>query len=366
MKGRRQIRPMVVDDIPQVGRLFYKIFRKKAVNSPNSFNDYFEKLFFGSPIYEPQYGSFVHETATGDISSAISAIPMQYLVEDKLITARLLCAFMTDPDVSCLGAAELALTMRPRHQDLCFTDSASPVSANHFRVVGGAILPLHGLEWCRVFQPARYFAQSAAKRSPLARYTMRQPLARPVDYLIRRAMPALRTAGDPGMHDEEMSRELFVASIQDFLSSYQVRPVWSKSELDWILGVASLNTGGGSLHIRSIWDCNAELVGCFVYFGHPGSIAQVLNIFCQKGKEQVVINQMMHHLELSGFISAQGHVQPRQLDAFSRHRAMFYRHRAHVCVSTRHKDITDAINRNDVFIGGLAGESWSRLVSDFF
>ncbi len=366
MGGRRQIRPMIVEDIPQVGRLFYKIFRKKAVNSPDTFNDYFEKLFFGSPIYDPQYGSFVHETASGTISSAVSAIPMQYMVEGEIITARLLCAFMTDPDVSCLGAAELALTMRPRHQDLCFTDSASPVSANHFRAVSGAILPLHGLEWCRVFQPAAYLAQSAAKRSSLARYGARLPLARPLDYLTRRVMPALHIEGDPVMHDEEMSQDLFVTSVQDFLPDYKVRPVWSKPELNWILEVARLNTGDGSLHIRSVWDYNAELTGCFVYFGRAGSIAQVLNIFARKGKEHAVINQMMYHLDQSGFVAAQGRVQPAQLDVLSRHRAMFYRHRAHVCVSTRHKSVTDAIQRNDIFIGGLAGESWSRLVTDFF
>ncbi|QND50830.1 GNAT family N-acetyltransferase [Phyllobacterium sp. 628] len=366
MAGKEHIRPMNVEDIPQVGRLFYKIFRKKSVDSPNTFNDYFKELFFSSPLYQPQHGSYVHEADNGRISSAISAIPMQYMVDGTPMTARLLCAFMTDPDVSCRGAFELALTMRPRHQDLCFTDSASPVSANHFTVVGGKLLPLNGLDWCRIFRPARYFSQSAAKKSALFRYIARLLLDRPIDSVMRRTVPALRVPAASGMHDEDMSQELFVSTAPEFLNAYSVHPVWSQPELDWIVRMARLNTGLGSFHIRSVWDQNAELCGCFVYFADPGSIAQVLNIFAAKGKEHAVIGQMMVHLEQTGFAAALGHVQPRQLDALSRHRAMFYKHRAHVCVSARHSTITSAIDRNDIFIGGLAGESWSRLVSDFF
>ncbi|MBA8881522.1 GNAT family N-acetyltransferase [Phyllobacterium myrsinacearum] len=357
---------MTVEDIPQVGRLFYKIFRKKTGDSSTAFNNYFKDLFFGSPFYEIQYGSFVHETENGSINSAILAIPMQYSVDDRIVTARLLCAFMTDPDMSRRGAAELALTMRPRHQDLCFSDSASPVSADHWKAVGGTLMPLHGLDWYRVFQPAGFLAQTGGKHSAFLRFTARLPLARPADRLVKRMVASFNTEHTHGMHDETMSSELFLATVPEFLAPYSVRPVWSELELGWILGIARQNSSLGPLHIRSVWDSKAELNGCFVYFGQPGSIAQIMNVFSQKNKEHTVVNQMMYHLEQSGFVGARGHVQPRQLEALSRHRGMFYKHRAHTCVSTRYSSVTDAIARNEMFIGGLAGESWSRLVSDFF
>ena len=366
MERGRQIRPMTVDDIPQVGRLFYKIFRKRTISSSNAFNDYFEQLFFGSPIYQQQHGSIVHETPSGQISSVISAVPMQYMVDGEIITARLLCAFMTDPDMRCHGAAELALILRPRNQDLCFTDSASPASAGAFKAARAALLPVHGLDWCRIFQPAAFFAQLAARRSTLGRYAARLPIARPLDHIVRRMTPALHVEPGTGIHDEAMSTDLFVSTVQDFLSAYPVRPVWSPAELNWILDIARQNTGLGDLNIRSVWNRNAELIGCFIYFGRPGMIAQVLNVFSRKGEEAVVINRMMYHLEQSGLVAARGHVQPGQLDALSRQRAMVYRHRAHTCVSTRHPGVLNAINRNDIYVGGLAGESWSRLVSDFF
>jgi hypothetical protein len=366
MERRRQIRPMTVEDIPQVGRLFNKIFRKKTGDSSTAFNDYFKYLFFGSPFYEIQYGSFVHETENGIINSAILAIPMQYSIDGRLIIARLLCAFMTDPDMSCRGAAELALTMRPRHQDLCFTDSASPVSADHWRAVNGTLMPLHGLDWYRVFRPAGFFAQTSGKHSALLRLAARLPLARPADRLAKRMVASFNAEHPHGMHDEEMSSELFLATISDFLSPYSVHPVWSEPELGWILGIARQNSSLGSMHIRSVWDAKAELNGCFIYFGQPGGVAQIMNVFCQRNREHAVINQMMHHLDQSGFVGARGHVQPRQLEALSRHRGMFYRHRAHTCVSTRFGSVTEAIERNDMLVGGLAGESWSRLVTDFF
>jgi hypothetical protein len=34
-------------------------------------------------------------------------------------------------------------------------------------------------------------------------------------------------------------------------------------------------------------------------------------------------------------------------------------------VLTRTPEVSDAVTRGDVYIGGLAGEDWSRLMHDF-
>ncbi|KXF79187.1 hypothetical protein ATN84_05530 [Paramesorhizobium deserti] len=354
---------MEVEDIPEVGRIFFRVFRKKPIDSPDEFNRYFKELFFTSPIYCRDNGSVVHEGPDGRIDSVISVIPMQYSVFGQPMTARLLCTYMVDPAAPPRGPAKLTLAFR--RKDFCFTDSASPVSANHFKAVGGVSLPVHGLEWRRTFRPAALLAHHSSRRMPFLHHLPSRFLARPLDNIARRKICGLSVETPPGVHDEPMSLDAFLTHAPAFLADYSVRPIWSKPELEWIMRVAALNGEWGPPRMRAVLDRQERLCGCFIYFGRPGSIAQVLNVLPARGREQAVIGRMLHHLDAAGYIAAEGRVQPRHLDALSRHRAMTFQHRAHVCVSSSHADIRESIERNDIYIGGLAGESWSRLMSDF-
>jgi hypothetical protein len=46
-------------------------------------------------------------------------------------------------------------------------------------------------------------------------------------------------------------------------------------------------------------------------------------------------------------------------------RWLVFRHKAFAVAVTRSQDVSDAVARGDVYIGGLAGEDWSRLMHDF-
>jgi hypothetical protein len=46
-------------------------------------------------------------------------------------------------------------------------------------------------------------------------------------------------------------------------------------------------------------------------------------------------------------------------------RWLVFRHKAFAMVLTKIPDVNEAIARGDVYVGGLAGEDWSRLMSDF-
>lgn len=357
---------MQVEDIAQVGALYFKVFRNKPTNSSRDFDTYFKDLFFGSPYYTPENGSFVHETADGQIDSVLSAVPMQYHVNEKIIVSRLLGTFMTDPDISTQGAAQLTLTLRARRQDLCFTDTASPASANHLKAVGGVILPTQSLEWCRIFKPVGYAILRLRPHSSFLHKTMWLPLSRLGDAMVKKIGKIPPIEPPPSVRDEVMEEIAFQEQAASLVGNYSVRPVWSKPEISWILRMASMHKSEGQLQIRSVYDNAGRLRGCYIFFGTPGSIAKVLNILTASRQDSdLVVKQMLHYLEATGYVAAQGPVQPRLLEAFSKHRALFYRHKAYTCVSTRHREVIEAIDRHDIFLGGLAGESWSRLASDF-
>ena len=103
----------------------------------------------------------------------------------------------------------------------------------------------------------------------------------------------------------------------------------------------------------------------YLYFGKAGERATVLNIVCEAGREFAVTSQMFHALDAEGYALAVGSSQPFLMNAISRQRWLSFHHRGYFCMVTRHADLKDAAQRNDIYVGGLASESWSRLLTDF-
>ena len=149
------------------------------------------------------------------------------------------------------------------------------------------------------------------------------------------------------------------------LQRFAVRPVWSRSEFDWLTAVASLNSTLGELLSREVVDEGGRVIGAYLYFGKAGETATVLNIVCEAGREFDVTAQMFHSLDAEGYVLATGSAQPFLMNAISRQRWLSFHHRGYFCMVTRHADLKDAVQRNDIYVGGLASESWSRLLTDF-
>jgi hypothetical protein len=356
---------MTVDDINAVGRLFFRVFRNRDTHPPQSFVEYFAAAFFSSPSYSASAGSVVHEDDTGAINGAISAVPMQFAINDREITGRLLCAYMEKPGDRTGAAAHLALAMRARQQDLLFTDSAAPVSADHFRAGGGSVLSVQSLEWKRVFRPLRLSVQRLeGPGSPLERLRL-GALLRPLDGILRSWFSGFRAKSSTRLKTVEMPLEAFLGAAPRMVAHFALRPVWSRDELTWLIGMAALNKTHGPLGIRAVVDLSGEAIGCFVYYGRPGAVARVLNILAFRGREADVVSQMFCFFDQMGCVSACGMAQPFLMSALLRQRKLVYRYRGFFCIASRHADIREAVSRNDVYIGGLAGETWSRLLTDF-
>ena len=360
-----RVRPMTVSDIPEIGQIFFKVFRNRTTQPSQGFIDYFRDVFFSGPSYSEEAGSVVHEDRSGRINGAISAIPMEFAINDRQVTGKLLCAYMEEPGDRSGAAAYLALAMRARLQDLVFTDSAAPVSADHFRVSGGKVLSVQSLEWRRVFRPMRLSVQRLERRGSIGARLGIGALLRPADALVRRLFSGFQPTVSQTLTDVEMAEDAFLDAAPRMISHFALRPVWSRPELSWLLKMASRNASHGPLGIRAVLDSSGEAIGCFVYYGAKGGVARVLNILSLRGREGDVVGQMLSYFDGMGCTSACGMAQPFLMDALLRQRKLVYRYRGYFCIASRHADIRDAVARNDVYIGGLAGETWSRLLTDF-
>jgi hypothetical protein len=74
---------------------------------------------------------------------------------------------------------------------------------------------------------------------------------------------------------------------------------------------------------------------------------------------------MFRYLDDTGHVEACGRAQSALMIGLSLQRWLVFRHRAFTFALTRQPEIKDAIARGDIYVGGLAGEDWSRLLTDF-
>ncbi len=362
MTRLKAITPMQRADVPEVAALFQRVFRKGAAPS-SEFLLYFEQSFFGSPLYSETEGSLVHRDPDGAIDSALLVIPMQVRVNGQAITGRLMSNYMTDPAKRTRGGADMVLTIRARNQAFCFSDSANPLSADHWKAVGGHVLPIQSLDWRHVLRPAGWLANRAATRLPPSLARLASLLAKPIDAALRRLMPSL--VPPPDGQGAAISRADFIAAAPSLVERFAVHPVWSAPELGWTLDMAGLNTITGPLTLRQVRDENGTLAGCSVFYARPGGVARLLNILARPGQEGAVIADLLAHADSLGCVSVQGMTQPFLMEALCRRKGVSFVPRGFYCISTRDPAIVDAAQRGDVYLGGLLGEDWSRLVTDF-
>ncbi|MBJ6132307.1 hypothetical protein JAU75_05640 [Ochrobactrum sp. Q0168] len=354
---------MRLDDIPAVRDLFTQVFRPKSTSHSGCLDQYFRHVFFENPYYDADLCSIVHEDSKGEIDSTLCVLPIPYHVHGKIVMGRLLCAYMMRPDSSPRGAAELTLTFRSRANDFAFSDSAAPVSARHFSAVGGITLDTHGLAWTRIFRGASYVAQFVAERRAALRGWPAAKVGQLLDALV--PLPKLHKSTNGKRTVREIDQSEAISLIRQFLPIYDAYPAWTEQDLQWVLNLASDNHAAGELRFCSISGKSGEPVGFFCYYARQNGMAEVLSVLALKNQEQAVVEVMLSHLQEAGHIAAQGRADPRFLGALSQQSVMFFRLKANVCVVTANPGVLNALDHNDIFIGGLAGESWSRLVTDF-
>jgi hypothetical protein len=355
---------MTSADVPAVARLFLRIFRGTDQPAGPDLLQYLRKLTLGSPSYDETIGTRVYEQQDGGVPSALLTVPMRFVACGNVIPGRLLGVFMTDANTGAVGAAKLMLALRPKPADFGFCDSASPTSCRHLLAIGGKHITGQNLEWSRSFRPLGAWVGRFAERFLRGRHFGGAALARPIDALLRR-MVGETNADEPGAPKvTEMSVPAFLKHAPRLIAHYAVRPLWSEDELSWLVSLAGQNTRLGAFTIRSVEDRTSAVIGSFVYYGTPRT-AHVLNILSLPGREVAVLDAMFRHLDRAGHAEARGRAQPALMMGLALQRWLVFRHKAFAMVLTRIPGVNEAIARGDIYVGGLAGEDWSRLMTDF-
>lgn len=359
-----RLRAMQRDDIPAVAALFRTAFAKgRPIGNLAS---YIETVFFDCPHYSEEHGGLVYENADGGISTALLSLPIPFSAHGQPVMARLLCAFMSDGTRNGVaGATRITRSLSAGRIEFCFTDNASPISSAHWLAGGGIALPIQSLEWRRAFQPLGSLLSSIGHARRLGR--VRRAVA-PVLRLIDRGLlawkPSLKPQFAPGCTTRAAPAQVFCDHAEKMTQRFAIRPVWTQGYFNWLLQIIAMNRTLGPVQCRVV-EKSGKTIGVYLFAGHKGATAQVLNFICESGHEMDVATQMFASLANDGYVDATGMPQPFMMNAILRQRRLTFQHRGHFCVQSTDSKLIDSAKMGDIYAGGLASESWSRLVTDF-
>ena len=366
------VRPLEERDLERVADIFLKTFRRGVPTRKGEANralaDYMRGLYLSGPALKPGGGSLVHADGSGTVTGFLGGLQSSFDLDGERLTARALSAYMVDEAANdpIAGVALMRAYFNGPH-DFYFSDTANPLSFGIARLFKCEVMTAHSLEWVRVFRPAGLALRKAGTRWPmLPTVLFRQPVLL-ADRIARRLMPKSPTKLPPaGVVDEAVSREEMAALLPKFAARYRLRPAWPPEELTWYLDQAALKRGNGPLQGRVVREEGGADIGCYLFYGEPDGIVQVVQVLAGEGRLGTVVTSLMRTVEAMGCVAARGQASPELLKELYADPAVFYHCIGAALLRTRRADVMAAMRGEAMLAGGLFGDRWTRLASDRF
>ncbi len=358
----RECRP---DDLVVVAALFSRILRGGEKCNLAMLESYLRNLFFEHPWRDPELTSRVTIAADGRVNGFVGILPLRMTHRGTEIRAALATALMVErQEQDPTAGARLLRSVLTGAQDLSLSEYSNPLVRRMWQRLGGIAVPTCSMDWVRILRPVEYrIAQKAsgwlaswirpigiAFEALLGTSTWRRFRLEQNDARITRADPA--------------SDEL-IDLIQRFSASYELKPAWDAANLRWFFTHAARKELDGELTSRVVYGKNRTPLGCYLYYGRPGGIAFVLQIFSARENSDTVVKSLLADVNDLGCAAVWGRSQPDFLDALLQNGCTF-RQGSSFMMHSRNADLLATIRAGDALVTGLAGESWTRLIRGRF
>lgn len=360
------IRPFTKNDVPQIMKLFQKVFFNNGPTAPSSskLDAYFEETFFHNPWADGEIPSLVYEAGDGEIIGFIGIIPRRMRLHGRPIRAAVSMHFMVEPGSrSTLAGVQLLKTFFSGPQDLSLTDSAGVVGRKIWEGVGGATAPAYSINWVRLLRPSRYVLRILARKNRALRLLAAalRPLCPIVDAMAGRAAP--RRFGKPAtsLQETDLDKETLLAGIAQFSSGYALRPDYDPGSLSWLLAKADQLAGPGALHKVALRNADGELVGWLLYELNADGLGEVLQIVGRKKSFGEVLDHLFYHGWRRGAIALSGRLDPKFAQELSDKCCFFNCGSPWTLTHSRNQEVLQAIYRGDLFLTRLEGEWCTRV-----
>jgi hypothetical protein len=359
-----RLRPLTNADIPDVARLFHKVFEGGEGRVSSGLISYLHALYIDHLACAADIPSLVHLDQDDRISGFIGRHAIPFAHGDAKLRAALCSTIMVDADGrDPLAGARLLRGAFDGPQDFTFTESALDVSLHMWRSAGAVPIAGHSFDWLHPIRPVTFAVEMAGKRH---RFTHAlKPVARFGDNLFDRFW---RAPTEPKAKAGGQS-ETTVSSVEDFADHFQalatrfsLRPQWDIDQLRLLITEASSKQKFGQPVFASVHKAG-KLLGTFFYHVRPDGVGRVVQLVSAPGAESEVFSHLLKHASSLRASAVRGRVQPFLMDCMLGRRIVLI-NAASTLVHSRNPDLMAQLRGGHGFLNGVAGEQWSRLLGD--
>ncbi len=359
----RECRP---DDLAIVAALFQRILRNGEKCNLAALESYLRNLFFEHPWQDPEFTSRVSVSADGVVNGFVGVLPLRMAHRGTQVRAALVGTLMVDnPQQDPLAGARLLRSFLTGPQDLSLSESANSLAQRMWQRLGGGTAPAYSMDWARVLRPAQFGV--AMLKAP----DWIEGLLRPVGFVVDTLLGSAKSRRfriepiDPRVERADIGTNELVALIRQFAARYELAPAWDDASLRWFLTHAARKDPFGELISRVVRAKNGTPLGCYLYYGQPGGMAIVLQIFSSPENADTVVKCLLADANDRGCAAVRGRVQPDLLDALQQNGCIF-KHVGSLTIHARNAELLAAIRAGNALVTGLAGETWTRLIHGKF
>lgn len=360
------VRDLEGGDLPAVGRLFQKTFRKADV-LPVSLVSYLGDVFLDHPWADPDIRSKVLVGASGKVEGFIGVFPARLEWEGRSLRAAFAGSLMVEGhEKNPLAGARLLRAFLAGPQDISLTETANAVTLGMWQKLS---LPLdlgYSLNWLRMFRPAEAAVNLMEKAAGIARVL--RPIGTFADTLVERSrLPTLRAPVAPNrrVQFQDATREEFRDAVLELKDAFPLRPQWDRQMLDWVIDHAAQKRNFGEPSWRIGVSRSGTLAGCYAYFGRPRGVGRLLQALCAPAAAGDLVDDLFAHADQSGCAGLRGAGHPWLTPDLLTRKAAFFG-RTYYLAHARDKALLQPIQAGQALISGLAGENWMRLIGDSF
>ena len=353
------IRAFVEADIPEVSRLHRVVFRLGEPDAPDSYREYFTRVFVENPAGEGPLPSLVYEADDGRILGFLGLVPRRVAIDGCRFQAVVSSQFIVDP-VSPVGlvALRLAKAYLEGPQDLSIADEANDVSRRIWEGLGGTTALLFSIHWTRPLRPARLAMSYLRQRPGLAALAAAaSPVARILDTVATRMRGSYFRQSAPAAFADDLSGHTVLAHAAELYGPASLRVEYDARTFEWLLDRAARMKPDGRL-LKAVLRKGQEVLGWYICHLDRGGVADVLQITATPSSIHEVLDHLFHRAWREGAVAVTGRLEPRFMQALSDKYCLFHRRGPWMLIKTKTPRVLEAFQAGDACFSRLDGE-WS-------
>lgn len=361
------VRPLAREDLAAVARMFLRNFRGRRNGRSARLEGHLAHFFLDHPHFDAATASLVHETPDGRISGFLGISPVRMRFDGENCTGSIISTWMIDDAArDSRAAVALARNHLARRNRLTMSDTASRTSIGFQSNLRMEFSSLHSLRWLKPLDFVASGLVSAAGAIGIAPPPAAISAARACEQAARRLARRSGLAEAQGWRIEPTRVEAFAEGLAQMTARLRLAPVWSPSDLAWLLDFAREREGARSVNLYEARDPAGGLAGVCACVADDRRRLEVLQIVMRPRAEETVLQLLMRRAREEGMISIGGRLDPSVGRGLFTAPRVLYRRGPGMVLKTEDAEVSRAIAGGEGLIGGLVGDAWTPLARDSY